>query len=131
MSAQAELERKLSSLVKQRMAGFDYMRRVGTGERHWLSAVSLGDQEAGLAKAVDPDVVLKWYFLGLSFAPLLQLASGATVTARPRASASVAGAVRQPARRAAAPHASSLAAESPRPAARSERVSQASWLPGT
>ena len=78
MSAQAELERKLSSLVKQRMAGFDYMRRVGTGERHWLSTVSLGDQEAGLAKAVDPDVVLKWYFLGLSFAPLLQLASGAT-----------------------------------------------------
>ena len=54
--AREELERKLSSLVKQRMAGFDYMRRVGTGERHWLSAVSLGDQEAGLAKAVEEDV---------------------------------------------------------------------------
>ena len=66
----------VEDLVEQRSRTFAYLKRVQQGDTHWLSTVELGPQEQPLQKGVDATTVLRWFYLGLSIGPLLQLQSG-------------------------------------------------------
>ena len=66
----------VENLVEQRSRSFEYLKRVQQGDTHWLSTVALGPQEQPLHKGVDATTVLRWFYLGLSIGPLLQLQSG-------------------------------------------------------
>ena len=66
----------VENLVEQRSRAFEYLKRVQQGDTHWLSTVALGPQEQPLHKGVDATTVLRWFYLGLSIGPLLQLQSG-------------------------------------------------------
>jgi len=66
----------VENLVEQRFRTFEYLKRVQQGDTHWLSTVALGPQEQPLHKGVDATTVLRWFYLGLSIGPLLQLQSG-------------------------------------------------------
>jgi len=66
----------VENLVGQRSRAFEYLKRVQQGDTHWLSTVALGPQEGPLHKGVDSATVLRWFYLGLSIGPLLQLQSG-------------------------------------------------------
>ena len=66
----------VENLVEQRSRAFEYLKRVQQGDTHWLSTVALGSQEQPLHRGVDATTVLRWFYLGLSIGPLLQLQSG-------------------------------------------------------
>ena len=67
---------RIELLVEQRARSFDYLKQVHQGDAHWLSAVTLGPQDAALSRSVESLQVLRWFYLGVSLGPLLQLPSG-------------------------------------------------------
>ena len=67
---------RIALLVEQRARSFDYLKQVHQGDMHWLSAVTLGPQDAALSRSVESLQVLRWFYLGVSLGPLLQLPSG-------------------------------------------------------
>jgi len=66
----------VENLVEHRSRAYEYLKHVQQGDTHWLSTVALGPQEQPLQRAVDQTTVLRWFYLGLSIGPLLQLPSG-------------------------------------------------------
>ena len=85
----------VENLVEQRSRSFEYLKRVQQGDTHWLSTVALGPQEQPLHKGVDATTVLRWFYLGLSIGPLLQLQSGPPFV---KAVLQLLGSLRQPLR---------------------------------
>ena len=61
-------------IVERRLLSFEYIKSVCSGDCHWLSLVQLDLSDDG--KQDETPQALRWYHLGVSIAPLLQLPSG-------------------------------------------------------
>ena len=79
---QPSLARPRRQIVERRLQTLDYIKRVCAGERHWLSVVLLASADEATpqldrqAKDAETAMALRWFYLGVSMAPLLAITEG-------------------------------------------------------